>query len=1135
MNEMSVIAAIFDEAVKIKTTQELEQFLDERCPEVEIRQQVERLLAMDGNDEFLASPPHQLVGDAGHRGFEVEIGVSIGPYKIREQIGEGGMGIVFCAEQLEPVRRKVALKVIKPGMDSREIIARFEAERQALAMLDHPNITRILDGGLSENNRPFFVMELVRGIPITEFCDESRLSLRERLQLFRTTCSAVQYAHQKGIIHRDLKPSNIMVTQIGGNPVIKIIDFGLAKATGDQRLTNKTVYTKFMRMLGTPAYMSPEQVGLSSLDVDTRSDIFSLGVLLYELLTGTTPLDQTTLHEKPYEDLCRVIREFNAPRPSDRISTLEQAILSTVSQRRQVEPSLIKRTLRGDLDRVAIKALQNDREQRYQTASEFAEDIRLFLEDKPVNAVSPSPLYLLRKYAKRHSLLIGSVATIVLLLVLATAISTWLAIKANAAQLSASRASHAAQVERDNALDATEQAKRQEERMRRLAYASDINLAAREIARGHTARAKELMDRYTVDQSVDLRGWEWRYLWQFCQQDPHEVIVDLKGNQVDRLSISNTGRFLAISVRSTDQGRSEARIFVRDVSDNTPVMDFPGSHATFSPTEPLLAYWNSGGFHLWDPISRTDVNDNLLTTGNGVRGIEFSKDGKTLAVSAARWNGHHPDELALVDIASSETRLIDAPQVGPGSGYPFAVSDDFTIAAHGVGNARDSYVRILDLETGKEIWKTDAVKRGEWVECLALSPDKKLLVVANGLASSTLQVWDITQGKLVTRLAGHMAYVRDVSFTAARTLVSAGADRTVRIWDLADLDNVPKPRVLRAHGGEISRVIATPDGQLISSSARGRVVRWNLNEEKKLRSAQFRFDGAGRVCRMLPDQSALITVQNSTGAVSRWTGDQYEKEDELFQLERGFHAASISRDAKKLAIGYTNGEVGLMDIQRQEQILLLKTTDRPLTPRDFYANDRLVEVSFNGGTFLWDLDTNEKKYVWSHQNTLVSLDGKVGISYRDNQFEMTDFRGQAPIRLPADWTGAFRFGYAAISADGSFLAASQGQGQRVLVWDLEHLKRKASVASGFMVGPASTAFSPDSDRIIAAGAAPASILVFDLQSHQRVMTLDSVGDTRRFARFAANGNVIRAEDEAGMIYGWRAPSWAVIEAFQAER
>jgi len=279
----------------------------------------------------------------------------------------------------------------------------------------------------------------------------------------------------------------------------------------------------------------------------------------------------------------------------------------------------------------------------------------------------------------------------------------------------------------------------------------------------------------------------------------------------------------------------------------------------------------------------------------------------------------------------------------------------------------------------------------------------------------------------------------------------------------------------------------------------------------------------------------MITVQNSTGAVARWTGDQYEKEQELFRLERGFHAASISLDAKRLAVGYANGDVGLMDIQRQEPILLLRTGEGPLTPGGFYANDRIVEVSFNDGKFLWDLDTNEKKYVWSHKNTLVSLDGKVGIAYRDNQFEMTDFSGQAPIRLPANWTGTFRFGCAAISADGSFLAASQGHGQRVLVWDLEHLELKASVGSGFMVGPASTAFSPDSKRIIAGGAAPASILVFDLQSHQRVMTLDSVGDTRRFARFAANGNVIRAEDEAGIIYGWRAPSWAEIEAFQAER
>ena len=369
--------------------------MDERCPATEIRRQVERLLAVDADaGSFLAEPPEPLRGAPGDLGIALQVGSQIGPYKIREKIGEGGMGVVYVAEQTKPVRRKVALKVIKPGMDTREVIARFEAERQALAVMEHPHIASVLDVGATEQGHPYFAMELVRGIPITEYCDKARLGPRERLNLFGDVCEAVQHAHQKGIIHRDLKPSNVLVTQIHGRAVVKIIDFGLAKATGGERLTDKSLYTGFMRMLGTPTYMSPEQAGLSGLDVDTRSDIYSLGVLLYEMLTGSTPLKKTDAESRDYETVCRLIREVEAPRPSVRFSTLHDSERSTIAEQRHVSPYELRQLLRGDLDRVAMKALQKDRELRYQTAFELSEDIRLYLENKPVNAVSPSFVYL---------------------------------------------------------------------------------------------------------------------------------------------------------------------------------------------------------------------------------------------------------------------------------------------------------------------------------------------------------------------------------------------------------------------------------------------------------------------------------------------------------------------------------------------------------------------------------------------------------------------------------------------------------------------------------------------------------------------------------------------------------------------
>jgi hypothetical protein len=304
------------------------------------------------------------------------------------------------AEQQEPVRRKVALKVLKPGMDSRQVVARFEAERQALALMDYPNIAKVLDAGQTETGRPYFVMDLVKGLPITDYCNQGQLTPRERLELFVHVCQAVQHAHQKGIIHRDVKPSNVLVTLHDGAPLVKVIDFGIAKALG-QQLTDKTLFTGFAQMIGTPLYMSPEQAALSNVDVDTRSDIYSLGVLLYELLTGTTPFDKERLKEVGYDELRRIIREEEPPRPSTRISTMGQAA-TIVSAERKSDPKRLSQLFRGELDWIVMKALEKDRNRRYETASAFAADVYRYLHDEPVLACPPSASYRLRKFARRN-------------------------------------------------------------------------------------------------------------------------------------------------------------------------------------------------------------------------------------------------------------------------------------------------------------------------------------------------------------------------------------------------------------------------------------------------------------------------------------------------------------------------------------------------------------------------------------------------------------------------------------------------------------------------------------------------------------------------------------------------------------
>jgi eukaryotic-like serine/threonine-protein kinase len=412
--------AIFTEALQLPAS-ERAAYLERACGgEGELRRRVEALL--EGHDqvgEFLEQSPRKTKMRAGPGTSAGEKpGDRVGRYKLLQQIGEGGCGVVFMAEQEEPLRRRVALKIIKPGMDTKSVIARFEAERQALALMDHPNIAKIFDAGATESGRPYFVMELVRGTKITEYCDQHSLATEERLKLFVQVCQAIQHAHQKGIIHRDIKPSNILVTTTPeGTALPMVIDFGIAKATTSQRLTDKTLFTAFEMLIGTPAYMSPEQAELTSMDVDTRTDIYSLGVLFYELLTGSTPFDTGELLKAGLDEIRRVIREQEPVRPSTRLSKLTDADLTTVAQFRHSEAPTLIRAVRGDLDWIAMKALEKDRARRYATANGLALDVQRYLANETILARPPSKIYKLQKTVLRNKLLCAGVGVIAVLLV----------------------------------------------------------------------------------------------------------------------------------------------------------------------------------------------------------------------------------------------------------------------------------------------------------------------------------------------------------------------------------------------------------------------------------------------------------------------------------------------------------------------------------------------------------------------------------------------------------------------------------------------------------------------------------------------------------------------------------------------
>jgi serine/threonine protein kinase/tetratricopeptide (TPR) repeat protein len=418
---------------------EIDEFVNAACgADPELRGRVDELLNAHRdlgsiNDRLDVSP------SPASRALPLEgPGTIIGPYRLLEQIGEGGFGIVYMAEQSQPVRRKIALKIIKPGMDTRLVVARFEAERQALALMDHPNIAQVFDGGATDTGRPYFVMELVRGIPITEFCDQNRLPVNDRVELFVTVCRAVQHAHQKGIIHRDLKPSNVLVTMHDDKPVVKVIDFGVAKAVG-QQLTEKTLFTNFAQMIGTPLYMSPEQAQISGLDVDTRSDVYAMGVLLYELLTGTTPFDRERLRTVAFDEIRRIIREEEPPRPSTRLNTTNAAT-TTASLKRGSDPRRLRQILRGELDWIVMKCLEKDRNRRYATANGLAADLVRYLKHEPVQACPPSLAYRLRVFARRHRASIGTAALLLAVALMGGAITIRQSFRAAAAQEAAIRA-----------------------------------------------------------------------------------------------------------------------------------------------------------------------------------------------------------------------------------------------------------------------------------------------------------------------------------------------------------------------------------------------------------------------------------------------------------------------------------------------------------------------------------------------------------------------------------------------------------------------------------------------------------------------------------------------------------------------